>query len=152
MGNIPVKLFWCSEKVMTDIRRPITIVHLEPLGLVSWKHILWTIDLNSKRAVTCDFQQCGILTSVDSDEPVQPPFTLWNSKLCSVSCLTLIEYLNDKQRLWSHCAYAQAGLSLCWSHIPHCWKSHATTQIRLHQCSPQYLLKKFLLTELKHKK
>ena len=23
-------------------------------------------------AMTCDFQQCGILTSVDSDEPVQP--------------------------------------------------------------------------------
>ena len=23
-----------------------------------------------------DFQQCGILTSVDSDEPVQPPFKL----------------------------------------------------------------------------
>ena len=26
--------------------------------------------------MTCDFQQCGILTSVDSDEPVQPPFKL----------------------------------------------------------------------------
>ena len=26
-------------------------------------------------------------------------------------------------------AYAQAGLSLCWSHIPHCWKSHVTAQI-----------------------
>ena len=24
--------------------------------------------------MTCDFQQCGILTSVDSDEPVVPPF------------------------------------------------------------------------------
>ena len=24
--------------------------------------------------MTCDFQQCNILTSVDSDEPVQPPF------------------------------------------------------------------------------
>ena len=24
--------------------------------------------------MTCDFQQCGILTSVDSDAPVQPPF------------------------------------------------------------------------------
>ena len=31
-------------------------------------------------AVTCDFQQCGILTSVDSDEPVQPPLRLRNSK------------------------------------------------------------------------
>ena len=26
--------------------------------------------------MTCDFQQCGILTSVDSDEPVQPRFKL----------------------------------------------------------------------------
>ena len=25
--------------------------------------------------------------------------------------------------------YAQAGLSLCWSLIPHCWKSHVTAQI-----------------------
>ena len=32
------------------------------------------------RAVICDFQQCGNLTSVDSDEPVQPPFKLRNSK------------------------------------------------------------------------
>ena len=58
--------------------------------------------------ITCDFpggfwtpcpplwirtcQQCGILTSVDSDEPVQPPFKLRNSKWCSVSSLTVIEY------------------------------------------------------------
>ena len=31
-------------------------------------------------AATCDFQQCGILTSVDSTEPVQPLFKLINSK------------------------------------------------------------------------
>ena len=36
------------------------------------------------------FQQCGILTSVDSDEPVQPPFKFRNSKWFSVSSLTLI--------------------------------------------------------------
>ena len=44
-----------------------------------------------KWAVTCDFQQCGILTSVDSDEPVQPPVKLRNSNFCSVSRLTVIE-------------------------------------------------------------
>ena len=33
-----------------------------------------------KLAATCDFQQCGILTSVDSDVPVQPPLKLRNSK------------------------------------------------------------------------
>ena len=42
--------------------------------------------------VTRDFQQCGILTSVDSDEHVQPPFS-------SVSSLTVIEYLSDQQKL-----------------------------------------------------
>ena len=61
-----------------------------------------------KFAVTCDFQQCDILTSVDSDEPVKPPFKLRNSKWSSVSSLTLIEYSSDKQRLRSDCAYAQA--------------------------------------------
>ena len=74
--------------------------------------------------MTCDFQQCDILTSVDSDEPVQPLFKPRNSKWCSVSSLTLIEYSWDYQRLWSDCAYAQADLRFCWSHIPHCWKSH----------------------------
>ena len=80
-------------------------------------------------AVTCDFQRCGILTRIDSDKPVQPPFKLRSSKWCSVSSLTLIEYASDKQRLWSDCTYAQAGLSFCWSHTPNCWKSHATAHI-----------------------
>ena len=51
-------------------------------------------------------QQFDILTSVDSDEPLQPPFKLSNSKLCSVSSLTVIKYSS---------AYAQADLSLCKS-------------------------------------
>ena len=46
-------------------------------------------------AVTCDFQQCGILTSVDSNEPVQPPLKLRNSKWCLVSSLIFIEYTSD---------------------------------------------------------
>ena len=71
-------------------------------------------------AVTCYSQQCGILTSVDSDEPVQPPVKLRNSKCCTVSSLTLIEYSSDRQRLWSDCVYAQADLRLCWSIIRHC--------------------------------
>ena len=84
-----------------------------------------TLLLEISIASACDFQQCGILTSLDSDETVQPPFKLRNSKLCSVSSLTLIELSSAKQRLWSDCAYAQADLRLCWSQIPHCWKSHA---------------------------
>ena len=33
--------------------------------------------------------------SVDLDEPVQPPVKPSNSKLCSVSSLTVIEHLSD---------------------------------------------------------
>ena len=43
----------------------------------------------------CDFQHYGILTNVDSDEPVQPHFKLRTSKYCSVSNLTVIEYSGD---------------------------------------------------------
>ena len=53
-------------------------------------------------AVEWDFQQFDILTSIDSDEPLQPSFLkLRNSKLSSVSSLTVIKYSSDKQRLWS---------------------------------------------------
>ena len=47
------------------------------------------------RASARDFQQFDILTSVDSDEPVQPPFKLRNSKWCSVSSLTIMECSSD---------------------------------------------------------
>ena len=26
-------------------------------------------------------------------------------------------------------AYAQADMRLCWSHIPHCWKSHVAAHM-----------------------
>ena len=75
------------------------------------------------------FQTMWHIDMCESDENVQPPFKLRNSKWCSVSNTIFIEYSSDKQRLWSDCAYAQAGLSLCWSHIPHCWKFHVVAQI-----------------------
>ena len=37
----------------------------------------------------------SILTSVDSDEPVQPPFKLRHSKCCLVSSLTIIKYSSN---------------------------------------------------------
>ena len=33
-----------------------------------------------KNKLTCDVQQCGILTSADSDKPDQPPVKLRHSK------------------------------------------------------------------------
>ena len=64
-------------------------------------HIIW--------AATCDFQQCGDLTSVDSDEPVQPPFKLRNSKWCSVSSSIFIEYSATSK------GSDQTALSAGWS-------------------------------------
>ena len=60
---------------------------------------------------------------------MQHPFKLRNSKCCLASSWTFNEYSSDLQRLWSDCAHAQAGLSLCWSRIPHCWKSHVRAQL-----------------------
>ena len=37
------------------------------------------------KRITCAFQQCGILTSVDLDEPIQPPVKLRSSKLMEYS-------------------------------------------------------------------
>ena len=42
----------------------------------------------------------GILTSVDSDEPVQPSLQLRNYKWCLVRGLRVIEYSSDQQRHW----------------------------------------------------
>ena len=42
-----------------------------------------------------DFNKCGILTCVDSDEPLQPPFKLRISIWCSVSSVIIIEYSSD---------------------------------------------------------
>ena len=38
------------------------------------------LPIHDKWAVTCDFQRCGILTCVNSDQPVRSPFKLRNSK------------------------------------------------------------------------
>ena len=55
---------------------------------------------------------------MDSDEPVQPPFKLKNPNGVWSGTLQSKNNLNSDQP-------AQAGLSLYWSHIPHC-KSYAT--------------------------
>ena len=42
-----------------------------------------------------NFQKCGILTCVDSDEPVQSPCKIRNLKCFSDSSLTVIEYSSE---------------------------------------------------------
>ena len=74
-------LFWNQFLVFLRV----AVLHRFYCMLVlSWSSYIW--------AVACDFQQCGILTSVDSYEPVQPPIKLRNSKWFSVSSLTITEY------------------------------------------------------------
>ena len=64
--------------------------------LHDWNIVVWDFtSINNLWAATCDFQQCGILIYVDSNEPLQPPFKLRNTKWCSVSSLTIIEYSSD---------------------------------------------------------
>ena len=41
-------------------------------------------------AETWDFQQCGILTYIDSNKPVLSPVKFRDSKCCTVSSLTVI--------------------------------------------------------------
>ena len=45
--------------------------------LIFPKLMILGIDHCHARATTCDFEHCGILTSVDSDQPVQPPVCLF---------------------------------------------------------------------------
>ena len=80
----------------------ILYLHNGLLGQHFIDNVIWTVEkwcelsvdcIKVKWAATCDFQQCCILTSVDSYETVQPPYKPRNSKWCSVSSLTLIEYL-----------------------------------------------------------
>ena len=109
-------------------------------GMMIWNNLGY---YNTIWDGTCDFQQCGILTWIDSDKPVQPPFKLRNSKCSSVSSWIFIEYSSDYQRLWSACAYAQAGLSLCWSQIVEisCHSSNIYHAV-LHATAPLILIPK----------
>ena len=49
---------------------------------------------------------------------------------------------------WSDCAYAQAGLSLCWSHIPHCWKSYVASHYQHNLTNLSFLPEETLVLSL----
>ena len=91
-GRYSVKNTFVGEGVLTSTVFAIKIQF--SYNLITYR----TAYVKIKGAVSCDFQRCGILTSVDSDEPVHTHMKLRNSK-CSVSNLTVIEYSSDKQRL-----------------------------------------------------
>ena len=48
-------------------------------------------------------------------------FFIVYSKFNKTFCKQTVDTLIRRRVL----RYAQADLRLCWSHIPHCWKSHA---------------------------
>ena len=79
--NLPFLLGFYFLQNFTDAHqqsfaknKTITKISEFTVGFHAYSIIIWLW------AATCDFQQCGILTSVDSDEPVQPPLKLRNSK------------------------------------------------------------------------
>ena len=104
-------LFWClfSFEKMDNVfnfwsfsnlaRLYSSVINMFLISLDTLSTSLW----KNNWIATCDLQQCDMLTRVDTDEPVQSSFKLRNSKWCSVSSLTFIDYSSEKQRLWSDC-------------------------------------------------
>ena len=67
-------------------------------NIISSAHFKKTIIITlflKKWAATQDFQQCGTLRSVDSDEPVRPSVELWNFKWNSVGGSAVMEQSSD---------------------------------------------------------
>ena len=83
------------------IRKAYTSHFQELQQLVKQLKITW--------AMTCDFQQSDILTSVDSAESVQSLYKLRVYKCCSVGCSTLIKYARTRRLIW--------GIAGCTYHI-----------------------------------
>ena len=65
--------------------------------------------------MTCDNQQCGILTSEDSEQSEQPPFKLRNFKCCS-----------DNHRIFKRLAMALTRLCVCTDWSEHLLVAHTT--------------------------
>ena len=63
-------------------------------NLAQYLNLIGDISI-TKWALAWDFQQYDILKCIDSDEPLQLPFKLINSKWCSVSSLIFIEHSSD---------------------------------------------------------
>ena len=82
-----------TKSVQSLILISITIKNIISLAHFK-KTIIITLFLK-KWAATRDFQQCGILRSVDSDEPVQLSVKLRNFKWYSVCGSAVMEYPSD---------------------------------------------------------
>ena len=115
MRNLSVKLFWIwTSGSGWNVIKDISYLELwQPLWSVEWNHLRHFGRMHHGETIMCnyfefgpvvqhdnwasawDFQQFDILTCVDSDEPVQPPFKLRYPKWCSVSSLTTIECSSD---------------------------------------------------------
>ena len=100
----PASSPWMCDLGITDffLKREALLQKLIFNSLKRESDIIW--------AVTCGFQQFDILTSVDSEEPLQPPFKLRNSKWCSVSSY-------NNHRILKRLAKALIRLRICsgWS-------------------------------------
>ena len=68
-----------SGKVDIKIHSPSIFYTRLPYQMIMKAYVL-NYKIKKKRAARCNYQQCGILTSVVLDEPLQPPVKLRNSK------------------------------------------------------------------------
>ena len=71
-----------------------SVIDLHP-HLMHHNPSVWEDHMVSKNIIERWIEISNNLTRVDSDEPLQPPVKLRNSKWCSVSSLTIIEYSSD---------------------------------------------------------
>ena len=87
---------------------------------------------------------------------------MWHFDMCRRSLLLSLETSNNVQSVaqqsWNiqatsegsdQKAYAQADLRFCWSHIPHCRKSHAAAQLFYAQAQETLMLTSILYTYMR---
>ena len=87
-------------------------------------------------AAICEFQQCGILTGVDADKSIQPPFKLRTPNY--VQSVAEHSYnIQANSNGSDQTARMRRLIWDCWSHIPHCWQSHIAAQLCVYVCSKE---------------
>ena len=116
------------------------------------------MNLRFKRAATCNFQHCGILTSVDLDEPVQPiklktpnesSHEISNNVVCATSkgsdqparmrrlirafATTVNLLIEQPLEFLSLKGGSTSSSESTLVKMPHCWKSHVTAQMMFGQ-------------------
>ena len=106
----------------------VPFVGLWPVSVSFPGHTYYLIKWRHNWDAICDFQQCGFLTSVDSDEPVQPSFKPRISKCCSVNSLT------NSHRLFKQLSKGLIRLRFCSGWSETLLVTHSTNLLEISCC------------------